>query len=141
MNDLFVRYKSKGLTHAIFGDLFLEDIRMYREEKLALTGVTPVFPLWKEDTLELARRILKAGFKAVITCVDLKKLHSKFAGRYFDESFLEELPPNVDPCGENGEFHMFVFDGPIFKNPIEITLGQCLTRDGFEFADIQPTGS
>jgi len=138
MTNILTRYKAKGLTHAIFGDLFLEDIRKYREEKLAQVGVTPVFPLWKQDTSELAKRMLRVGFRAIITCVDPKKLDPKFAGHYFDEKFLDELPPTVDPCGENGEFHTFVFEGPIFKNRIEVVVGESIMRDGFQFADILP---
>jgi len=138
MSDILLRYKSKGLTHAVFGDLFLEDIRRYREEKLAKVEITPVFPLWKENTGELAKAILRVGFRAVITCVDPKKLDPKFAGRYFDEAFLNEIPPRVDPCGENGEFHTFVFDGPIFRRRIEITVGERVMRDGFQFVDVVP---
>jgi len=136
MSETMVSYKSSGLTHAIFGDLFLEDIRKYREEKLSQFGIIPVFPLWREDTSRLARTILGLGFKAVITCVDPKKLDVKFAGRHFDADFLNEIPLTVDPCGENGEFHTFVYDGPIFKRSIEIVVGDCVMRDGFQFADV-----
>ena len=138
MNSVMMKYKARGLTHAIFGDLFLEDIRKYREEKLAKVQITPIFPLWNRDTTKLANSILQAGFRAIISCVDPKKLDGKFAGRLFDETFLQELPSTVDPCGENGEFHTFVFDGPIFKKPIEVTTGQSVVRDGFQFADILP---
>ena len=136
MGELLRNYKLKGVSQVVFGDLFLEDIRRYREEKLRQIGVTPVFPLWKENTEELAKTIIRVGFKAIVTCVDPKKLHPKFAGRYFDEMFLSEIPVNVDPCGENGEFHTFVFDGPIFRNRIEITVGDRVFRDGFQFVDL-----
>jgi len=138
MSELLRNYKSKGVSHVVFGDLFLEDIRRYREEKLGQIGVTAVFPLWKENTDELSRTIIRVGFKAIVTCVDPKKLHPKFAGRYFVEMFLSEIPGNVDPCGENGEFHTFVFDGPIFRNRIEITVGDRVVRDGFQFVDLVP---
>ncbi len=138
MVELLRNYKSKGVSHVVFGDLFLEDIRRYREDKLAEVGLTPIFPLWKENTEELAKTIIRVGFKAVVTCVDPKKLDPKFAGRYFDETFLNEIPENVDPCGENGEFHTFVFDGPIFRNRIEITVGDRVIRDGFQFVDLVP---
>jgi len=138
MRDALLRFKSKGLTNVVFGDLFLEDIRKYREEKLTVVGITPLFPLWKQDTSKLAKRMLDVGFRAVITCLDPKKLDTKFAGRQFDESFLEELPFGVDPCGENGEFHTFVYDGPIFEKPIDITLGDRVMRDGFQFIDVLP---
>ena len=124
------------MRHVIFGDLFLEDIRKYREEKLAQIGMKPVFPLWMSDTKQLAWEMLKAGFRAVITCVDPKKIAPAFAGRFFDETFLRSLPPQVDPCGENGEFHTFVYDGPVFKRPISVRVGETVTRDGFVFADL-----
>ena len=136
MVELLRNYESKGVSHVVFGDLFLEDIRRYREDKLAEVGFTPIFPLWKENTKELAKTIIRVGFKAVVTCVDPKKLDPKFAGRYFDEMFLNEIPANVDACGENGEFHTFVFDGPIFRNRIEITVGDRVFRDGFQFVDL-----
>lgn len=138
MQDVMLTFKSRGLTHVVFGDIFLEDVRKYREQRLAVVGITPVFPLWKQDTSKLARRMLRVGFRAVITCVDPKMLDPKFVGRQFDERFLDELPPGVDPCGENGEFHTFVYDGPIFKKPIDIVLGDDVMRDGFQFIDILP---
>ncbi|MGD0421830.1 MAG: diphthine--ammonia ligase [Candidatus Bathyarchaeia archaeon] len=138
MVGLLRNYKSKGVSHVVFGDLFLEDIRRYREDKLAEVELTPIFPLWKENTEELSKTIIRVGFKAVVTCVDPKKLDPKFAGRYFDEILLNEIPANVDPCGENGEFHTFVFDGPIFRNRIEITVGDRIIRDGFQFVDLVP---
>jgi uncharacterized protein (TIGR00290 family) len=136
MREALTRWMKKGVSHVIFGDLFLEDIRRYREQKLAQLGLKPVFPVWGNDTGTLAREMLKVGFRAVITCVDPKKLERKFAGREFNHSLLADLPKNVDPCGENGEFHTFVYDGPIFKQPIPIRIGEVVNRDGFEFADI-----
>jgi len=138
MRDALVRWIRKGISHVIFGDLFLEDIRRYREEKLAQLGLTPVFPVWGTETSALAREMLRVGFRAVITCVDTKKLEREFAGREFDESLLADLPKSVDPCGENGEFHTFVYDGPVFKRRIPIRVGDIVNRDGFEFADILP---
>jgi uncharacterized protein (TIGR00290 family) len=136
MRNVLSVWKSKGVRHIIFGDLFLDDIRKYRAEKLAQIEMIPVFPLWLEDTSTLARNMLKVGFRAVITCVDPRKLDPSFAGQPFDESFLNSLPANVDPCGENGEFHTFVYDGPIFRNPIPIEVGNRVMRDGFQFADV-----
>ena len=138
MADTLSKLKRQGVTHAVFGDLFLEDIKKYREEKLAGVGIQPVFPLWLEDTKKLAVEMLAAGFRAVITCVDPKKLDVAFAGREFDESFLVDLPSDVDPCGENGEFHTFVYDGPVFRQPIRVIVGERVLRDGFEFADVLP---
>lgn len=138
MAELLRKYKSKGVSHVVFGDLFLEDIRRYREDKLAEIGISPIFPLWKDNTKELARAIIRVGFKAVVTCVDPRQLDPRFAGRYFDEMFLNELPDNVDPCGENGEFHTFVFDGPIFRNRVDVSLGDRVVRDGFCFVDLVP---
>jgi uncharacterized protein (TIGR00290 family) len=137
MRDAVLNFKSRGVAHVVFGDLFLEDVRRYREERLAAVGITPIFPLWKQDTSKLARRMMSVGFRAVITCVDPKVLDPKFAGRQFDQNFLDELPRAVDPCGENGEFHTFVYDGPIFKMPIKVALGERVMRDGFQFIDVQ----
>jgi len=139
MRDVLSRWMRKDVSHVIFGDLFLQDIRRYREEKLAQLGLTPVFPVWGTETGTLAREMLKAGFRAVITCVDTKKLGREFAGREFDDSLLADLPKSVDPCGENGEFHTFVYHGPIFKRPIPIRVGEVVNRDGFVFADILPS--
>jgi len=136
MANVLSAWKAKDVRHVIFGDLFLEDIRKYREEKLAQMDMEPVFPLWMSDTKQLAWEMLKTGFRAVITCVDPKKITPAFAGRFFDESFLRSIPPQVDPCGENGEFHTFVYDGPVFKRPISVRVGETVTRDGFVFADV-----
>jgi diphthamide synthase (EF-2-diphthine--ammonia ligase) len=121
-----------------FGDLFLEDIRRYREDRLAGTGITPIFPLFGADTTALARDMVKSGLKARLTCVDPRALDRRFVGREFDASLLAELPPEVDPCGERGEFHSFAYDGPMFTRPIPIETGEVVERDGFVFADLAP---
>ena len=126
------------VTHIAFGDLFLEDIRAYREEKLKRLNIKPLFPIWGLDTHQLAEDMIESGLKAKITCVDPRKLPGKLAGRTFDREFLQELPADVDPCGENGEFHSFTYQGPMFKNNIPIQLGEIVERDGFVFADIKP---
>jgi uncharacterized protein (TIGR00290 family) len=126
-----------GFTHAAFGDLFLEDVRRYREEKLKDSGLTPLFPIWKtKSTTELAREMVAGGLQARLTCVDPRKLDRRFAGRAFDATLLAELPEGVDPCGENGEFHSFACAGPMFNHPIEVTVGEVVDRDGFVFADL-----
>ncbi len=130
--------RAEGITHMIFGDLFLEEIRRYREEKLAGTGITPVFPIWGLDTRRLAGEMVEAGLRALLTCVDPKKLDASFAGRLFDAQLLADLPADVDPCGENGEFHTFAFEGPMFQAPIEVERGAVVERDGFVFADALP---
>lgn len=138
MREILQIWKKRGVTHVIFGDLFLGDIRRYREEKLALLNLTPVFPVWGRDTATLAREMIKAGFRAILSCVDPRKLNPSFAGREFDSSLLADLPASVDPCGENGEFHTFVYDCPIFRKPIRVQVGERVVRDGFQFADIIP---
>ena len=127
---------AEGVMHMIFGDLFLEDIRKYREENLAKCGIAPVFPLWGLDTRILAEEMLAGGLRAVLTCVDPKKLDVTLAGRAFDEKFLADLPATVDPCGENGEFHTFASAGPMFASPIPVDVGEIVERDGFVFADL-----
>jgi uncharacterized protein (TIGR00290 family) len=132
--DQFVR---DGVTHVAFGDLFLEDVRRYREERLAGTGLTPLFPLWKtKSTADLANEMLAGGLKAYLTCVDPRKLDRSFAGRAFDKTLLEDLPHGIDPCGENGEFHTFVWNGPMFTHPVDASVGEVVERDNFVFADI-----
>lgn len=141
MRELLARARAAGITHMAFGDLFLADIRAYREQQLAGTGITPLFPLWNDDptaTATLAREMLAAGLRAVLTCVDPRQLDARFCGRAFDARLLDELPPSVDPCGENGEFHTFCHTGPMFAQPIGVRLGETLTRDGFCFADLLP---
>jgi uncharacterized protein (TIGR00290 family) len=130
------RAVAEGFTHMAFGDLFLEDIRRYREEKLAGTGLTPIFPLFGADTTRLAREMVAGGLKARLTCVNPKVLDRTFAGRDFDASLLDELPASVDPCGERGEFHSFAYAGPMFQKPIAIKSGEVVERDGFVFADL-----
>ena len=130
--------KAAGVTHMIFGDLFLEDVRAYRERQLAGTGITPVFPLWGRPTPALAREMIAAGVEAHLATVDLKKLPASFAGRRFDEDLLNALPTGADPCGENGEFHSFVSAGPMLKGRIAVKVGETVERDGFAYADLLP---
>src|SRR5271170_8107238 len=128
---------ASGIEAIAFGDLFLQDIRNYREEKLRGTGLSPVFPVWGLDTRKLLREMIDAGVKTRIVCVDPKKLSPEFAGRDIDEAFLRDLPAGVDPCGENGEFHTCVYDGPMFGQAIKIENGAVVERDGFVFADVK----
>lgn len=130
--------KSQGIFHIVFGDLFLEDIRAYRIEKLTAAGMEPLFPLWKRDTAQLARDMIASGLVAHVTCLDPRKLPRSFAGRSLDESFLNDLPDGVDPCGENGEFHTVVTGGPMFAAAIAVSIGETVERDGFVFTDIVP---
>jgi len=125
-----------GVDELAFGDLFLEDVRAYRESRLAAAGRRARFPLWGSETAELARRFVGAGFGAVLVCVDPDALDGSFAGREYDERLLADLPPGVDPCGENGEFHTFVYDGPVFDEPVACERGEVVERDGFVFADL-----
>jgi len=138
MKDFVERSRENRVRCMAFGDLFLRDIRNYREEKLKETGITPIFPIWEIPTHELARRMISEGLRAYITCVDPKKMPPRFAGREFGPSLLEELPDSVDPCGENGEFHTFAVDGPMFNHPVGIRVGERIERDGFVFADLHP---
>jgi uncharacterized protein (TIGR00290 family) len=137
MSHAVARAVHEAFTHIAFGDLFLEDVRRYREERLAGTGLSPVFPLFGADTAALAREMIGAGLAARITCVNLAVLDRSFAGREFDMSLLADLPASVDPCGERGEFHSFAYDGPMFRHPIPIRHGIVVERDGFVFADLQ----
>jgi uncharacterized protein (TIGR00290 family) len=136
MADAVGRAVDEGFTHVAFGDLFLEDVRRYREERLAGTGLTPLFPLFGVDTAALAREMVASGLAARITCVNPLVLAREFAGRDFDASLLADLPPTVDPCGERGEFHSFVYAGPMFSRPIPIQSGGVVERDGFVFSDL-----
>ena len=133
--------KRAGVTHVIFGDLFLEDIRAYRVQKLAGTGITPVFPLWQRPTGTLAREMIDAGLETHLVCVDLDKLPKSFAGRRFDHALLGALPAGIDPCGENGEFHTCVVAGPMFSRRIDVTVGETVERDGFAYSDLTPPSS
>jgi uncharacterized protein (TIGR00290 family) len=128
----------QGIRNVAFGDIFLEDLRAYRERNLARIGMTAIFPIWKRDTRELIRHFHALRFRAIAACVDSKVLDLRFAGRELDESFFRDLPPTADPCGENGEFHTFVFDGPIFQSPIPIRTGETVNRDDFVFCDLLP---
>jgi len=136
----FERLKGEGVTHLVFGDLYLEDIRAYRERQLAAAGITGVFPLWRRDTALLAREMIASGIVAHLVCVDPRRLGHEFAGRRFDARLLAELPPGVDPCGENGEFHTLVSAGPMFSAPIAVSVGTRVERDGFVFADVVAAG-
>lgn len=138
MAKVMAQARAESVSHVVFGDLYLEDIRRYREEKLAGTGILPLFPLWGLNTARLARQMVDAGLRAYLTCVDPKKLEVSFAGRLFDARLLDELPAGVDPCGENGEFHTCVYAGPMFRAPIAVELGEVVERDGFVFADLVP---
>ncbi len=126
------------MSHVAFGDLFLEDIRLYRERLLAPTGLRPLFPIWGEDTAALARRAIAAGFHATLVCVDPFAVPPAFVGSPYDQAFLEDIPGGVDPCGENGEFHTFVYDGPNFRYPLQTMLGVRVERGGFHYADLLP---
>ena len=127
-----------AVSQVAFGDLFLEDVRAYRESRLRGSGLAPLFPLWGLPTAALARGMVDGGLKAVTTCIDPRALEPAFAGRAFDHRFLDELPGAVDPCGERGEFHTFAHDGPMFSAPVPVRLGEVVTRDGFVFADLLP---
>lgn len=128
MSKTMAGIKAQGITHSIFGDIFLEDLRKYREDQLHAVGMKAVFPLWKKDTSNLIHEFLALGFKTIVTCVNGSYLDQSFAGRIIDEKFIDDLPENVDPCGENGEFHTFTFDGPIFKNPIRFDVGETVKK-------------
>jgi uncharacterized protein (TIGR00290 family) len=130
--------RREGVSHVVFGDLFLEDIRAYRERLLASMKLSGLFPLWGRDTARLARQMLAGGLEARITCLDPKRLDASLSGRRFDEALLEELPEGVDPCGENGEFHTLAVAGPMFRFPIEVVRGETVGREGFVFTDFLP---
>jgi len=138
MADVCVRARKAGVEAVAFGDLFLSDIRAYRERQLSGTGLEPLFPLWNLDTRNLARDMIAGGLRAKLTCVDPKRLAASFAARDFDQQLLDELPAGVDPCGENGEFHSFVYAAPVFDRALPIRMGEIVERDGFVFADVVP---
>ena len=137
MSEACARIRAEGVRHIVFGDLFLEDIRAYRIEKLSVSGIEPVFPLWQRDTTALAREMIGSGLKAHITCLDPRRMPRALAGRPFDEALLRDLPAGVDPCGENGEFHTLVTAGPMFARPIPVVIGDTIERDGFLFTDFR----
>ena len=139
MKDRLTDYKSQGIKTVVFGDIFLEDLRKYREDNLAKVGMKGLFPIWKRDTTELANSFIGLGFKSVIACVDTQVLDKGFSGRLYNRQFLSDLPAHIDPCGENGEFHSFTYGGPLFKKEIPFTKGECVLRDGrFFYCDLIP---
>jgi uncharacterized protein (TIGR00290 family) len=138
MGEAMERATKDGITAVAFGDLFLEEVRAYREKQLAKCGIEPLFPLWGRDTKVLARTMLDAGLRAVLTCVDSKQCPRHFAGRAFDETLLQELPASVDPCGERGEFHTFAWAGPMFRRPIPVQIGERRVQGRFVFTDLLP---
>lgn len=138
MRSFVERARWQGITAMAFGDLYLRDVREYRQRNLAGTGIEPLFPLWDTPTVELAREMIRAGVKAVATCIDPRKIPANLAGRHFDRAFLDALPAGTDPCAENGEFHTFVYDGPCFREPLNIEVGPTVKRDGFVFTDVLP---
>ena len=140
MKFKLMKYKKRGVSSVVFGDIFLENLRKQREENLSKIGMNGIFPIWKRNTAELSRTFIDLGFKAIVTCIDSKVLDKKFAGRNYDEQYLNELPSNVDPCGENGEFHSFVYDGPIFRKKVALEIGDIVLRNNrFYFCDLVPT--
>jgi uncharacterized protein (TIGR00290 family) len=138
MEAALERARADGITAVAFGDLFLEDVRRYREDRMRGTGLTPLFPIWGIPTDVLARLMIDGGLRARLTCVDPRKLPAAFAGRDFDAALLADLPPDVDPCGERGEFHSFTYAGPMFERPVAIRSGEVVEREGFVFADLLP---
>lgn len=138
MREAVDAMRSEGVTRLVFGDVFLQDVRRYREDRLEGTGLTPVFPLWGRDTTDLAREIVRSGVEARIVCLDPRRLPRSFAGRSFDAALLAELPSSVDPCGERGEFHTFVTAGPMLSHPIAVRVGETVERDRFVFTDLRP---
>jgi uncharacterized protein (TIGR00290 family) len=138
MAEVVAEARDQGVTHMAFGDLFLADIRAYREERLQGSGITPLFPLWGRETGALAHRMIAAGIRAILTCVDPRQLDRRHAGLSFDSVLLAELPSGCDPCGERGEFHTFAWDGPGFSRPVPVSVGEVVERDGFVFADLLP---
>ena len=138
MQDVLTKYLADGISSVVFGDIFLEDVRKYREDNLTKIGMEAIFPIWKKNTAELAHKFINLGFKAIITCVDSNVLDKTFIGRTFDEQFLCKLPLNLDPCGENGEFHSFVYDGPAFRKKISYTKGEFVLRERFYYCDLIP---
>lgn len=138
MKSFITEAKKEGVECFAFGDLFLQNVRRYREKLLKGTGIAPLFPIWGISTKILSKQIVSSGLRAMITCINTKQIAAEFSGREYNQSFLDDIPENIDPCGENGEFHSFAFDGPMFQNPIEIILGEAIYRDGCCFTDLLP---
>jgi len=138
MKKVMLEYKNSSVLTVAFGDIFLQDLREYRQRNLAKVGMEGIFPIWHRDTSELVQTFIALGFKAYLTCVDSKKLGQEFAGRLIDAGLIRDLPEGVDPCGENGEFHSYVYDGPIFRRPVKVSVGQVVLRDVRYFADLIP---
>jgi len=138
VGEFIEQVKIQQIDCIAFGDLYLEDVRRYREENLAGTGITPLFPLWEIPTDELSRDMVRSGLRAIITCIDPKYLSADFAGHEYDNVFLKQIPDHIDPCGENGEFHSFTYAGPMFSEKVNIRVGETVTRDGFVFTDVLP---
>jgi uncharacterized protein (TIGR00290 family) len=138
MKKAMLEYKDNNVLTVAFGDVFLQDLREYRQRNLAKVGMEAIFPIWGRDTNEIVRTFIDLGFKAYLTCVDCEKLGREFAGRSIDENLIRDLPDAVDPCGENGEFHSFVYDGPIFQRPVGLSVGEVVLRDVRYFADLVP---
>jgi uncharacterized protein (TIGR00290 family) len=140
MGSVMASYKARGILTVAFGDLFLEDLRAWRENNLAKAGMRGVFPIWKRETTKFAREVIAMGFRAYLSCVE-GKVGRGFVGRAFNESLLADLPAGIDPCGENGEFHSFVYDGPIFQKPVSVKVGEIVVRDGRYYADLLPAAA
>ena len=140
MSRVMADYKVRGVETVAFGDLFLEDLRAWREANLAKADMRGIFPIWKRNTTKVAHEVIQLGYKAYLSCVE-PKVGSGFVGRLYDQEFLQLLPSEIDPCGENGEFHSFVFDGPIFRRPVSVRVGEIVTRDGRYYADLLPNDS
>lgn len=138
MREVLTKYKNENVHSVAFGDVFLEDLRRYREDNLAKIGMKGIFPIWKRNTGELIRTFIDVGFRAVVTCVDSKVLDASFVGKEISHNFIRRLPPHVDPCGEKGELHSFVFDGPHFREEVTLTIGEIVLRDSFYFCDLVP---
>jgi len=140
MGAVLARWRDRGVRHVGHGDIFLEDLRAYRDGNLEQVGMTGVYPLWKLGTGVLAERFISQGFRAILSCVDGEKLGPGFAGRSYDRALLADLPDGIDPCGEHGEFHSFVWDGPLFREPVPVTVGRAVTREGRHYVDLLPEG-
>lgn len=141
MKEVLEKYLPQGLEGVAFGDIFLEDVREYRENNLKKVNLKGIYPIWGENSVDLAHKFINNGFKAIITCVDTEQLDASFCGRLYDRNFLNDLPEGVDPCGENGEFHSFAFEGPIFKAPVKFSKGEIVLRDNrYKYCDLIPEG-